>query len=105
MCTVSAIGDNWKDTFPFRYPSWPYIQPSTLPTPTFSSPVVIQQGVSQEEFDKLKKDVEELKELLKAAKKYDEATGQKDCEMDEKVEFIKKIAKFVGVDLNDVFRK
>ena len=104
MCTVSAVGDNWKDTFPFRYPSWPYIHPSTIQTPNVNGPVIIQ-GVSQAEFDKLKKDVEELKELLKAAKKYDEATGQKDCEMDEKIEFIKKIADFVGVDLNDVFGK
>lgn len=96
MCIVSAVGNNYRDTFPGRYHFWPY--------PTPQSPINIQ-GVSQAEFDKLKKEVEELKELLKAAKKFDEATDQKDCEMDEKVEFIKKLAEFVGVDLGDVFGK
>lgn len=61
-------------------------------------------GPSREEFDRLKKEVEELKLLLKAAQKFDEATGQPHCEQDEKIAFIKKIAEFVGVDLKDVFK-
>ena len=59
--------------------------------------------VSREEFDALKKEMEELKKLLKAAKEYDEKTGQPDCHMDEKVELIKKIAELVGVDLKGIF--
>ena len=60
---------------------------------------------SKEEFDALKKEVEELKQLLKAAKKFDEETGQPDCHMDDKVDFIKKLAEYVGVDLEDIFKK
>ena len=51
--------------------------------------------VSRAEFDKLKRDVEELKR----AKEYDEP----DCEMDEKVELIRKVAELVGVDIEDLF--
>lgn len=60
---------------------------------------------TREEFEALKKEVEELKKLLLAAKEYDEKTGEPDCEIDEKVEVIKKIAKLVGVDMESVFAK
>lgn len=97
MCTVSNIGTGWGGTFPDRYP---WIQPY-VPTPSPPIPAVIP-GVSQEEFNRLKREVEELKKLLRAAKVFDAATGQPDCEVDEKVALIRKIAEFVGVDLEDV---
>lgn len=59
--------------------------------------------ISKEEFDALRKEVEELKILLLAAKRFDEATGQADCEMDEKIELIRRVADFVGVDVDEVF--
>jgi hypothetical protein len=97
MCTVSFVGDDYRRTFPDRWPKvdpWRIdpIQPFT-PTPE----------VSKEDFEKLKREVEELKKLLKAAKRFDDKTGQKDCEMDDKIEFIRKVAKFVGVDIDEVF--
>lgn len=97
MCFVSNIGRGWNDTFPDRYP-WvsPYTQPAPVPMPA------VIPGVSQDEFNRLKREVEELKKLLAAAKAFDAATGQPDCEMDEKVALIKKVAEFVGVDLSDV---
>src|SRR5262245_24392456 len=96
MCMVSNIGDGWADKFQEK---WPQFNP---PPP---SPFIVQPGVSQADFDALRKEVQELKELLKAAKKFDAATGQPDCEMAEKVKLIKAIAKLVGVDLGDVFEK
>lgn len=90
MCVVSNMGDYWKDRQWPSYPSYP-----NIPNPE----------VSREEFERLKKDIEELKQLLLAAKKYDEATNQPDCEMDDKVALIKKIADAVGVDLSEVFGK
>lgn len=100
MCIVSNIGSRWGGTFPGRYP-WiqPYVQPSPTPIP------VTIPGVSQEEFDRLKREVVELKKLLVAAKDFDTATGQPDCEVDEKVALIKRIAEFVGVDLGDVLNE
>ena len=97
MCTVSNIGTGWGGTFPQRYP---WIQPYTTP---YSPPIPVAiPGVSQAEFDRLKREVQELRKLLKAAKEFDAATGQPDCEVDEKVALIKRIAEFVGVDLGDV---
>jgi hypothetical protein len=120
MCTVSNIGDGYRDNFAPRWPNvpvWP-AHPSGVPVPVFPTGVpyppqpsimpgqtVVTIPVSKEEFEALKKEVEELKQLLKAAKKFDEETGQPDCHMDDKVEFIKKLAEYVGVDLEDIFKK
>lgn len=95
MCMVSNIGTDWTRTFPQSYPNVPRPIPSTWHITT--------DGVSRADFDKLKREVEELKKLLVAAKAYDEATGQPDCEMEEKVDLIKRVAEAVGVDLEDVF--
>ncbi len=62
-----------------------------------------EPAISKKDFDALKKEVEALRELLLAAKEYDEATGQPDCEVDEKVEFIRQVAELVGVDVDEVF--
>lgn len=83
MCVVSMIGDQWRGNFPTMYPTFP--------------------EVSKLEFEALKKEVQELKKLLIAAKQFDEVTGQKDCEMEDKIKFIKEIADAVGVDLSEVF--
>ena len=84
MCVVSMIADGWKDQFPHRFPEFP--------------------NVTRCEFEALKKEVEELKKLLLEAKKFDEVTGQPDCEMEDKIRLLKEIAKVVGVDLEGVFR-
>lgn len=93
MCMVSNIGDvygkKWQE--PWRPPANPYIQ-------------INQPEVTRLEFDLLRKEVLALKELLKAAKKFDETTGQPDCEMGEKIAIIRKVAEAVGVNLDDVFK-
>lgn len=89
MCTVSMIIDNYRDTGRARDYYWP--GPNLVP------------GVSRAEFDRLKEEFEELKELIKAAKKYDDNTGQPDCEMDDKVDFLRGVAEYLGVDVDDVF--
>lgn len=92
MCMVSAIGDQYSERWRDRYPT--VVQP-----PTYN----IFSGVTREEFEALKAEVERLKVLLMAAKKYDEENGEPDCEMDEKVALLKRIADLVGVDLTEVF--
>lgn len=88
MCTVSMVADRWKTS----HPSYDYTNWNTLPL-----------GVTKEEFEKLKKEVEELKLLLLAAKRFDKETGQPDCEKEDKIRLITEIAKAVGVDLEEVF--
>lgn len=93
MCMVSNVGDGWAEQFKKH---WPQLNP---PPAQFE----LIQGASRAELDALRKEVLELKELLKAAKKFDEATGQPDCEMEEKIKLIKAIARLFGVGMEDVF--
>lgn len=106
MCTVSAIGDHYGDRWrdkPFAVPGttpyiYPQVAPNTWPAPPDEPPVI-----SREEFEILKIQVQEMHEMLRVAKKYDEDSGQPDCEMDEKIETLRRVADFVGVSLEDVF--
>ena len=90
---VSNIGDGWAEQFPQKWPQF---------IPAVTTVTELVAGVSRNEFEALRKEVQELKKLLEAAKKFDQATGQPDCQMDEKVKLIKQIAKLVGVDLGGV---
>ena len=104
MCVMSNIGDQYQRDFPIRWPAAnPIVYPSTTTSPIFGD--LHPDAVSKEDFAALRKEVEELKILLLAARRFDEATGQKDCEMDEKVAFLRGVAEFVGVDLEEVFGK
>jgi hypothetical protein len=95
MCAVSMIGDHFSRTWQQQYPQ-------IIPLPSPSLPP-IQLGVSREEFDALRRDVQQMHELLRAAKRYDTEHGEPDCEMEEKVALLKRVAELVGVNLSDVF--
>jgi len=96
MCVVSNVGDYWRDSLPQK-PYYPAIQPFiNIP----NNPV---PEISRKEFDALKKDVKELKKLLIAAKKYDEAVGEPNCELEKKIAIIKKLAGLVGISVDQVF--
>jgi hypothetical protein len=81
---VSIISEGWA----------PPHTPNVWTTTTTNFP-----EVSRVEFDALKRELESLKVLLTAARKYDAETGQKDCQKDEKVALLRKLAAFVGVEL------
>ena len=90
MCTISMIGDHFNDKW-----NQPYYQ-QTFTNLSF---------ISKQEFDALKKEVEDMKQLLIRAKIYDEKNNEPNCEIEEKIETLRKIADLMGVDLNDVFKK
>jgi hypothetical protein len=92
MCIVSNIGDFYGRKWDM-YPS----QPVTIPQ------TIITTGVPREEFDALKREVENMKLLLLLAKKVDAANGTPDCEMDEKVAKLRAVAELVGIDLDEIF--
>lgn len=94
MCTYSMVGDWARDTLPKRHP-WiiPYSEPAV--------PGAIPDGVSRLEFEELKRDIQDIKDLLKRAAKYDEENGEPECETGEKVALLKRLAELVGVDLSD----
>jgi hypothetical protein len=89
MCTLSMIMDDWNKQ-----------HPPVLPTTTTWFPI---SEVSKEDFEALKAEVESLKKLLKAAKIYDEETGQPNCETESKIAAFKELANYLDIDLEDVF--
>lgn len=93
MCAVSFVGDAYKRHFEDIYPKGPI----GWPVGGGYKPNV-PYGPSKEEFDELKAKVDEMIALLKAARQFDELTGQAECQMDEKIAFLKKIAALVGID-------
>lgn len=107
MCVVSFVGDNWRDGWVL--PENPYKEITKVIDSSQDKKAIEELQKSNkklaDEMRALKKEMESLKKLLKAAKIYDEETGQKDCEMDDKVALIQKIAELVGVDMKEVFDK
>ena len=105
MCTVSMAGDYFREQFPKKYPSIDdYIRhPYTVTSGPIDMVARAENEKLRKELDELKKEMSEFKKLLIAAKIYDDATDQHECEMAEKVELLKKIADLVGVDLKEVF--
>jgi hypothetical protein len=97
MCVVSNVGDHFGRRWPEKYP-WSARPIDGTDSVTFE---MVPQ-VSRSEFDELKREVEECKRLLVAAKEIDEITGQPDCELEEKIALIRRVAELVGVDIDDV---
>jgi hypothetical protein len=86
---VSNIGDSFQEKW--NQPEWKKIFTPYSP------------DVTREEFDALKREVEEMKKKLIEAKLYDIATNQPDCEMESKVKILKEIAKLFDIDLTEIF--
>jgi len=89
MCVVSMVGDHFSEKW--QQPNY---------TQTFTN----WPSVSRAEFDALKKEVEEMKQLLIKAKIYDERNNEPNCEMEEKIAKLREIAKLVGIDLDEVLK-
>lgn len=111
MCTVSMVAQDWTGRHPDWVPRTPFY-PDTLPNnqPPLTPEAITQllqrqEPVTREEFNALKAELEALRKLLEAAKRYDDETGQKDCEDPDKVALFKALAKLCGVDLSAVFAK
>jgi hypothetical protein len=88
MCMMSVIGDAYKQKF------------QGFPGTTFTN----YPEVTRAEFEALRKEMLALKELLEAANKFDQSTGQPHCETEDKMSLIRKVAEAVGVDLDDIIK-
>ncbi|VDM11381.1 unnamed protein product [Wuchereria bancrofti] len=99
--------DKWKDLYPNipKNPTNPFAPDPMSPHPPIQPDFWSIPWATKQEFEQLKKEVEDMKKLLIRAKEYDEKTGQPDCEMEEKVALLKKVAELVGVDLSEIFGK
>jgi hypothetical protein len=114
MCVVSFIGDDfrkrteqddlWKKFLNPITPNQQY-NPEPLGKPTTNPGTGnIDLGLATKaEVEILRREVEQLKELLKGAIEYDKRNNEPHCEIDEKVALLKKIAEAFGIDLTDIF--
>ena len=100
MCVVSMIIDYSHKWFPQQPAVWPpqtpYVPVPTAPQPNHIPVPMPYQGPTLEQF-------EELLKLLRAGKRFDEATGQPDCELEAKKNLLRKVAEQLGVELTDDF--
>ena len=102
MCTMSMVGDHYRDMWQPK-PWYPLIpQVPAAPMPQAPITITMSPEISRAEFEDLKRQVAEMKELLRRAKEYDERNGEPECEMAEKMDLLRRVAKMVGVDLDDV---
>ena len=111
MCVVSMIGDHynekwdeWKKQIP-NAPLTPPFSPNIHPPPNPLDDFFKPKSPTKQEFEELKKEVEELKRLLQRAKEYDEKNNEPNCEIEDKMKFLKEVAKLVGVDLDEVLKQ
>ena len=101
MCVVSAVIDNyeqWRPNIFKKYDTedWPTLLPPQ------DNKIYPFNYASKEEVEELRKEIQMLKDILIKAKLFDDETGQMDCEKVEKVAMLKKIAKALDIDLDDV---
>lgn len=93
------VGDHYfKKMEPWINPQ--PIQPGPYnPEGTFID--IFKPGITREEFDALKKEVKEMKEMLKKAKEIDKAMGLPDCEnVPAKIAKLKELLKALGETLD-----
>lgn len=106
MCTVSMVADHYRERWePVIHPAGQPILSPQQPNIVHVHPnlFTLSPAVTRAEFDQLRQEVLELREMLIAAKRIDAATGQPDCEMTEKIDVLRRIAKLVGLSIDDIF--
>ena len=95
MCVVSMVGDHYNDLF----------KPKSIPSYIPDYPHIPEPKVTKAEFEELKRQVLEMKELLTKALEYDKKTKQVECANDDKLARLEKIAEAVGIDCKDLFKE
>lgn len=90
MCVASMVGDTYGRRF------------NEDPWKDLIGRKENNQTITRAEFDALKKEVQEMGRLLKNAIEIDKKTGQPDCQHDDKMSLLRRIAEAVGVNLDEV---
>ena len=72
--------------------------PPAIVNPTDSARIAILEN----QVIALRTELLALKDLITAAQKFDRATGQEECESEEKIAKLKNICDVAGIDLSDI---
>jgi hypothetical protein len=104
MCAYSMIADYYHDKWREQtfYPHILPQSPLSIPMPAVSPTLQRSPPITRDEFDALKADIGEMKQLLKRAMKYDIDNGEPHCESAEKVAVLRRAAALVGETVEDV---
>lgn len=102
MCTVSMVGDHFNEKW--KEPYYDDVFNKLKLQQPLNGNVPTHVGITREEFNALKKEVEDMKALLIRAKEYDEKNNEPHCEMETKVAKLKEIAQLMGIDLTEIFK-
>jgi len=101
MCTVSMIMDHYREKWT-QPPYWPYHPGGTAP-PTKDvefDPAQLAQIFQPKPPAITAAEIEEFRALLERAREYDKRNNEPDCELDEKRQAVKAIAKQLGVEIS-----
>ena len=111
MCVVSMIMDHYDHKWRPYYPGAPidpepWKRPWERPyEPVPPLPPIPKPQVTPEDIEDIRRDLEEMKKLIKRAKKYDRENNEPDCESDDKIERLRKIADAVGIDFDEIIKE
>jgi uncharacterized protein YlxW (UPF0749 family) len=104
MCVVSFVGDFYSDKWKEPFKKFEDFSGINIVTRLEHENLKLELSKIGLNYELLKNEVAEMKELLKRAKAYDEKNNEPNCEMEDKVALLKKIAELVGVDLSEIFK-
>lgn len=88
MCVYSMIADSWIDRLTPMVPAQPPIfpPPVVVPIPNPTPSILV--------------DFKFLEEQLRKAAEYDRKNNEPDCELEEKKETLRRLAKQLGVEIS-----
>ena|SRR5258708_4876608 len=101
MCATSMITDHTTTIIPNRYPEL-FAQPGIVGPQVYFDQTPVRLASIESQLITLRNELLELKKLIQAAQAYDRATGQEECESEEKIDKLRKICDVAGIDLSDI---
>lgn len=104
MCVVSMVMDHYREKWEPLLPQTPWPLAPNIPDPyRQADPDEVRKALEQfgpKQPAITKEEVEEFRRLLERAREYDKRNQEPDCELDEKRQAIKDIAKQLGVEIS-----
>lgn len=89
MCVYSMVSDHFIDKWRDRINESPFAPYQPAPA-TF--PINLEPRITDEE-------IREFRKLLERAREYDRKNNEPECELEEKKETLKELAKQLGVEI------
>lgn len=99
MCIYSAIGDYYDKNF---QDNWPDIYRTVTQDSDAVTKADLEKLATKEDIARIEKTLVSIRELLKAAIKFDDETDQAHCENEDKVALLRKLGDVLGVDMRDI---